>query len=108
MNGDNDETSGGAIIFMTDGEQSCNNGNELDIDDSEVLNRIAKTKVRIITVAFGYVVLLCPLGVFLPNGLKKRMVALKKTFQFKFRPKVRKLGYSQWWQNIFCQGWHWS
>ena len=53
MNGANDEKStGGAIIFMTDGEQSCNGGG-LDIDDPKVTERIKNTKVRIITVAFG-------------------------------------------------------
>ena len=51
MNGQEDNTQGGAIIFITDGKQDCNGG--LDIDDPSVTDRIKKTKVRIITVAFG-------------------------------------------------------
>ena len=51
MNGEEDNTQGGAIIFITDGEQSCDGG--LDIEDQSVIDRIMKTKVRIITVAFG-------------------------------------------------------
>ena len=53
MNGQEDKTQGGAIIFITDGKQDCNGG--LDIDDQSVIDRIKKTKVRIITVAFGWV-----------------------------------------------------
>ena len=51
MNGVGDTTEGGAIIFITDGEPSCGNG--LNIDDKTVTDRVKKTKVRIITVAFG-------------------------------------------------------
>ena len=52
LNGNNGDTTGGAIIFITDGQQdNCNGG--LDIDSPEVLNRIEQTKARIITVAFG-------------------------------------------------------
>ena len=51
MNGKEDNTQGGAIIFITDGKQDCNGG--LDIDDQSVIDRIKQTKVRIITVAFG-------------------------------------------------------
>ena len=54
VNGKNDGTTGGAIIFMTDGEQDCRNGHPgYDIDDKVVTDRVKKTKVRIITVAFG-------------------------------------------------------
>ena len=53
INGLDDSTKGGAIIFVTDGKQDCNGG--LDIDDQSVIDRIIKTKVRITTVAFGYV-----------------------------------------------------
>ena len=55
LNGVNDNiATGGAIIFMTDGEHDCNDGHPgYDIDDPQVLNRIKETKVRIITVAFG-------------------------------------------------------
>ena len=53
LNGANDNiATGGAIIFMTDGQQDCRSGG-YDIDDPQVLNRIKETKVRIITVAFG-------------------------------------------------------
>ena len=52
LNGATDMASGGAIIFMTDGQQDCRNGG-YDIDDRAVTDRIKKTKVRIITVAFG-------------------------------------------------------
>ena len=54
MNGVQDNTQGGALIFITDGRQDCRDGG-LDIDDEIVINRIIKTKVRIITVAFGLV-----------------------------------------------------
>ena len=53
MNGKQDNTQGGALIFITDGKQDCDGG--IDIDDENVINRIIKTKVRIITVAFGLV-----------------------------------------------------
>ena len=53
MNGGQDNTQGGALIFITDGKQDCNGG--IDIEDENVINRIIKTKVRIITVAFGLV-----------------------------------------------------
>ena len=53
MNGGQDNTQGGALIFITDGRQECNGG--IDIEDENVINRIIKTKVRIITVAFGLV-----------------------------------------------------
>ena len=52
LNGKNDESKGGAIIFITDGQFDCNNGG-LNIDNKKVTDRIRKTKVRIITVAFG-------------------------------------------------------
>ena len=50
LNGAGDTTEGGAIIFITDGEFQCNG---LNIDDKRVTDRVKKTKVRIITVAFG-------------------------------------------------------
>ena len=50
MNGEEDNTQGGAIIFITDGKQDCR---DLDIDDQSLIDRIKQTKVRIITVAFG-------------------------------------------------------
>ena len=54
LNGIEDDTQGGAIIFITDGEQSCSGGGDgSDISDKIVIDRIKKTKVRIITVAFG-------------------------------------------------------
>ena len=52
MNGEEDKTQGGAIIFITDGKQDCSDGG-LDIDDQSLIDRIKQTKVRIITVAFG-------------------------------------------------------
>ena len=52
LNGANDATTGGVIIFMTSGAHYCNQ-NQDDIDDNVVIDRIKKTKVRIITVAFG-------------------------------------------------------
>ena len=62
MNGENDRTSGGTIFFITDGEQSCSNDNEITIHDdgeNEVINRAKRSKVRIITVAFGYKLIFC-------------------------------------------------
>ena len=52
MNGKDDTSTGGAIIFITDGQQSCNEHNELTLTDEKVLKRVKDTKVRIITVAF--------------------------------------------------------
>ena len=55
---------------MTDGEQSCdgNHPNDgSDIDDTSVIDRIIRTKVRIITVAIGLVFLtliFCLMGCF--------------------------------------------
>jgi hypothetical protein len=43
---------------MTDGEQRCNGNHPndgSDIDDTSVIDRIIRTKVRIITVAIGLV-----------------------------------------------------
>ena len=51
MNGVQDDTQGGAIIFITDGQQQCQSGP--DIDDEALIDRIIRTKLRIITVAFG-------------------------------------------------------
>ena len=51
LNGNQDDTQGGAIIFMTDGKQDCTGG--IDIDNGNVIDRIMRTKVRIITVAIG-------------------------------------------------------
>ena len=51
LNGKDDDTKGGAIIFITDGKFECNG--HPNIDSKEVTDRIKKTKVRIITVAFG-------------------------------------------------------
>ena len=51
LNGKNDDSKGGAIIFITDGKFECNG--HPNIDSKEVTDRIKKTKVRIITVAFG-------------------------------------------------------
>ena len=51
MNGVQDDTQGGAIIFITDGQQQCQGSP--DIDDEALINRIIRTKLRIITVAFG-------------------------------------------------------
>ena len=51
--------TGGAIIFITDGKQfdnnrdQCADPNELWLHNTTVINRVIKTKVRIITVAFG-------------------------------------------------------
>ena len=53
LNEKEDSTQGGAIIFITDGKQQCNGGDGSDIVDKIVIDRIKKTKVRIITVAFG-------------------------------------------------------
>ena len=52
MNGKGDSSTGGAIIFITDGKHDCRHEG-LDIDDKEVLDLIKNTKARIITVAFG-------------------------------------------------------
>ena len=53
LNGKNDESKGGAIIFITDGEFQCPDHPNMNIDNKKVTDRIKKTKVRIITVAFG-------------------------------------------------------
>ena len=54
MNGVQDITQGGAIIFVTDGLQQCQGGPDSpDIDDEALIDRIIRTKLRIITVAFG-------------------------------------------------------
>ena len=54
MNGVEDITQGGAIIFVTDGQQQCQGGPDSpDIDDEALIDRIIRTKLRIITVAFG-------------------------------------------------------
>ena len=54
MNGVQDITQGGAIIFATDGLQQCQGGPDSpDIDDEALIDRIIRTKLRIITVAFG-------------------------------------------------------
>ena len=53
MNGKGGSSTGGAIIFITDGKHDCKHGG-LDIDDKEVLDLIKNTKARIITVAFGW------------------------------------------------------
>ena len=56
MNGVQDDTQGGAIIFITDGQQQCQGGpDSTDIDDEALIDRIIRTKIRIITVAFGLV-----------------------------------------------------
>ena len=45
---------GGTMIFITDGEQSCTTGTDQSyITDPELINDIIKSKVKIITVAFG-------------------------------------------------------
>ena len=51
LNGKNDELKGGAIIFITDGRFECQSGPS--IDNKIVTDRIKRTKVRIITAAFG-------------------------------------------------------
>ena len=57
LNGEEDSTQGGAIIFITDGLQQCDGGGDgSDIGDQKVVDRIKDTKVRIITVAFGWVI----------------------------------------------------
>ena len=59
MNGKYDTTTGGVIVFFTDGKQfdnnrdQCSDPNELWLHDREVIDRIKKTKVKIITVAIG-------------------------------------------------------
>ena len=56
---ENDATTGGVIVFFTDGKQfdnnrdQCSDPNELWLHDREVIDRIKKTKVKIITVAIG-------------------------------------------------------
>ena len=55
MNGKDDTSTGGAIIFITDGDQSCDRHDELKLTDKKVLQRVINTKVRIITVAFRFV-----------------------------------------------------
>ena len=52
LNGKYDQLKGGAIIFITDGKFECDDDRP-NIDNKIVTDRIRKTKVRIITVAFG-------------------------------------------------------
>ena len=57
LNGVEDNMQGGAIIFITDGVQQCDGGGDgSDIGDQTVIDRIKNSKVRIITVAFGWVI----------------------------------------------------
>ena len=51
LNGKNDQTHGGVILFITDGENYCNGRPTLRSPDLK--KRIEKTKVRIISVAFS-------------------------------------------------------
>ena len=46
MNGKGDSSTGGAIIFITDGKHDCRHGG-LDIDDKEVLDLIKDTKASL-------------------------------------------------------------
>ena len=42
------------MIFVTDGEYNCDNGDDQsDLDDPILLQEIIDSKVRIITIAFG-------------------------------------------------------
>ena len=51
----NEETNGGVLIFLTDGqESSCDNDIDGDITNPELLQRIEDRRVRIVTIAFGY------------------------------------------------------
>ena len=51
LNGKNDQTHGGVILFITDGENYCSGRPTLRSPDLK--KRIEKTKVRIISVAFS-------------------------------------------------------
>ena len=53
MNGLTDSTTGGVILFVTDGVQDCNGPDDEYIDTPNIIDRIKSSKVRIITVAFG-------------------------------------------------------
>ena len=53
LNGPTDSTTGGVILFVTDGKQDCNGADTEYIDTPNIINRIKSSKVRIITVAFG-------------------------------------------------------
>jgi hypothetical protein len=55
LNGVGDDTSGGVILFVTDGVQDCHGPDKDTITNPALLQRVKDTKVRIITIAFGYV-----------------------------------------------------
>ena len=50
---------GGVMIFLTDGEHKCRfqDGAQdiTDLDDPDLIQEIIDSKVRIVTIAFGYV-----------------------------------------------------
>jgi hypothetical protein len=51
------DATGGVILFVTDGEQDCRDGDDkTDLNDAALLQRVKDSKARIITVAFGYIV----------------------------------------------------
>jgi hypothetical protein len=55
LNGADDKTTGGVILFVTDGKQDCSGaGSDPEpITSPAIIARIKATKVRIITIAFG-------------------------------------------------------
>ena len=55
LNGASDTSTGGVILFVTDGKQDCSGvGSDPEpITSQKIIDRIKATKVRIITIAFG-------------------------------------------------------
>ena len=52
------DATGGVILFVTDGEQDCDGPDKTELNDPALLQRVKDSKVRIITVAFGYLYLI--------------------------------------------------
>jgi hypothetical protein len=53
LNGVGDTSSGGVILFVTDGKQDCDGPDKTTLTDPALLQRVKDSKVRIITIAFG-------------------------------------------------------
>ena len=42
------------MIFITDGEHRCDETDDSNVDDTEVINLVKESGVRIISIAFRY------------------------------------------------------
>ena len=45
--------TGGVMIFMTDGNHGCDENDDSDLTDGEVLRKVEDSKAKVVTVAFG-------------------------------------------------------